>query len=166
MKKNLKYMIPLFLLMICIIIFTIYIETTCSIKNCNNARVNGSKYCSEHKCEWEGCTSPKGAGKTHYCYYHVEQNALNNKVEEITLTESQVSNAKQAIEEYCKILMKKQSNLLAINVINDYPEYVSEYSCSFRCNVVREDDDTNLATIYLSINTDGSFEVDRLIYDK
>lgn len=164
--KNLKYIIPIFLLVLFVILFVIYIETTCSLENCDNTRINGSKYCSEHNCEWEGCSSPKGAGKMHYCYYHVEQNALNNLVEEITLTDSQVNKAKNAIEEYCKTLMKNQSNLLAINLINDYPEYVSEYSCSFRCNVVREDDNTNLATIYLSINSDGSFEVDRLMYDE
>ena len=61
--------------------------------------------------------------------------------------------------------MSKQSYILAINLINEYPEYVSEYSCSFRCNVVREDDNTNLGTIYLSINNDGSFKVDRLMLD-
>ena len=152
--------------MLCVILFVIYSETTCSLENCDNTRINGSKYCSEHNCEWEGCSSPKGAGKTHYCYYHAEQNALNNQVEEITLTDSQVNKAKQAVEEYCKSLKKKQPNLLAINLINDYPEYVTEYSCSFYCNVVREDDNTNLATIYLSINSDGSFEVDRLMYDE
>lgn len=62
--------------------------------------------------------------------------------------------------------MDKQSNILAVNLINDYPEYVSKYSCSFRCNVVREDDNMNLGTIHLSINSDGTFEVDKLIYDK
>ena len=164
--KNLKYIIPIFLLILCLILFVIYSETTCSLENCDNTRVNGGKYCSEHNCEWEGCTSPKGAGKTHYCYYHVEQSALNNQVEEITLTDSQVNKAKQAIKEYCNSLMEKQPNLLAINLINDYPEYVTEYSCSFYCNVVKEDDNTNLATIYLSINSDGSFEVDRLMYNE
>lgn len=146
-------------------IFGIYKEVICSQKNCNNFKIKNGEYCSEHNCEWEGCTSPKGAGKTHYCYYHAEQSALNNESAEITLTESQVSEAKQVIKEYCEDLMGKQSYILAINLINEYPEYVSEYSCSFRCNVVREDDNTNLGTIYLSINNDDSFKVDRLMLD-
>lgn len=164
--KNLKYILPIIFLMFCIILFVVCIETTCSLDNCDNTRISGGKYCSEHNCEWEGCTSQKGAGKKHYCYYHVEQNALNNQVEEVVLTDSQVQKAKEAVREYTKKLMDKQTNILAINLINDYPEYVSEYSCSFRCNVVREDDNTNLATIYLSIDNDGNFKVSRLMYDE
>lgn len=163
--KLIKYFVIILLPIFCIMIFGIYKEVICSQKNCNNFKIKNGEYCFDHNCEWEGCTSPKGAGKTHYCYYHAEQNALNNESEEITLTESQVSEAKQVIKEYCEDLMGKQSYILAINLINDYPEYVSEYSCSFRCNVVMGDDNTNLATIYLSINSDGDFEVDRLMLD-
>ena len=163
--KNLKYIIPIFLLMFCIILFVIYTETTCSLDNCDNTRVNGGKYCYEHTCETEGCTNKKAPG-SYSCYSCHEDSHNNQDDKETVLTDSQVNNAKKAIEEYCKTLMENQSNLLAINLINDYPEYVSEYSCSFRCNVVREDDNTNLATIYLSINSNGSFEVDRLMYDE
>lgn len=163
--KNLKYIIPIFLLMFCIILFIIYTETTCSLDNCDNTRVNGGKYCYEHTCETEGCTNKKAPG-SYSCYSCHEDSRNNQDNEETALTNSQVNKAKKAIEEYCKTLMENQSSLLAINLINDYPEYVSEYSCSFRCNVVREDDNTNLATIYLSINSDGSLEVDRLMYDE
>ena len=163
--KNLKYIISIFLLMLCVILFVIYSETTCSLENCDNTRINGGKYCSEHTCETEGCINKKAPGS--YSCYSCHEDSLNNQDDnKITLTDSQVNKAKQAVEEYCENLMKKQSNLLAINLINDYPEYVSEYSCSFCCNVVRENDDTNLATIYLSINSDGSFEVNRLMYDE
>lgn len=163
--KNLKYIIPIFLLMLCVILFVIYSETTCSLENCDNTRVNGGKYCSEHTCETEGCVNKKAPGS--YSCYSCHEDSLNNQDDnKITLTDSQVNKAKQAVKEYCDSLMEKQPNLLAINLINDYPEYVTEYSCSFYCNVVREDDNTNLATIYLSINSDGSFEVDRLMYDE
>ena len=57
--KNLKYIIPIFLLMLCVILFVIYNETTCSLENCDNTRVNGGKYCSEHTCETEGCVNKK-----------------------------------------------------------------------------------------------------------
>lgn len=98
-------------------------------------------------------------------YYSCIEDSWNNQSEKITLTDDQVSKVKQAIEEYCENLMDKQSNILAVNLINDYPEYVTDYSCSFRCNVVREDDNTNLATMYLSISDNGDFKVDRLMYD-
>ena len=156
--KNLKYIIPIFLLMLCVILFVIYNETTCSLENCDNTRVNGGKYCSEHTCETEGCVNKKAPGS--YICYSCHEDSLNNQDDnKITLTDSQVNKAKQAVKEYCNSLMEKQPNLLAINLINDYPEYVTEYSCSFYCNVVKEDDNTNLATIYLSINSDGSFDV-------
>lgn len=163
--KNLKYILPIFLLMFCIILFVIYSETTCSLDNCDNTRINGGKYCSEHTCETEGCTNKKAPG-SYSCYSCREESFNNLDNQEVVLTDSQVQKAKEAVKEYTKKLMDKQSNILAINLINDYPEYVSEYSCSFRCNVVREDDNTNLATIYLSIDSDGNFKVSSLMYDE
>lgn len=161
--KLIKYFVIILLPIFCIMIFGIYKEVICSQKNCNNFKIKNGEYCSEHTCEVEGCFNEKSPG-SNMCYSCIED-SLNNESEEITLTESQVSEAKQVIKEYCDDLMGKQSNILAINLINKYPEYVSEYSCSFRCNVVREDDNTNLGTIYLSINNDGSFKVDRLMLD-
>lgn len=161
--KTIKYFIIILLPIFCIMIFGIYNEAVCSRKNCNNFKVKNGKYCSDHTCETEGCINEKEPG-FNFCYSCIED-SWNNQSEEIMLTDSQVTRAKQAIEEYCENLMDKQSNILAVNIINDYPEYVTDYSCSFRCNVVREDDNTNLATIYLSISDNGSFKVDRLMYD-
>lgn len=163
--KHTKYIITIGAIFCVFVIFILYIDGVCEHNNCNNRSIKNYEYCIEHKCEWEGCTSEKGAGKSHYCYYHIEQNNLQPQ-KEIALTDSQVNKAKQVIESYCKELMNKQSNILAVNLINDYPEYVSEISCSFRCNVVREDSDTNLATIHLTINDDDTFKVDRLTYDE
>ena len=161
--KNFKYviiiLIPIFLLMI----YGIYTEITCSLDNCDDARVKGGKYCLEHTCETENCFNQKSPGS--YCCYTCIENDLNNNSNKITLTDTQVQKAKEAIAEYTKMLMEKQSNILAVNLLNDYPEWVSETSCSFRCNVVREDDNTNLAEIYLDIKSDGTFEVDKLLYD-
>ncbi len=163
--KNLKYIIPIFLFMFCIILFIVYIETTCSLDNCDNKRIKNGKYCLEHTCETEGCVNKKAPG-SYSCYSCHEDSRNNQNDDTITLTDSQVNSAKQLIQDYCETLMKKQSNILAVNLINEYPEYVSEHSCSFRCNVVREDDDTNLGTIHLTINKDGTFEVDKLMYDE
>ncbi len=162
--KLIKYFIIILLPIFCIMIFGIYKEVICGKKNCNNFKVKNGEYCYEHTCNVEGCFNEKSPG-SEICYSCIED-SWNNKSEEVTLTDSQVNSAKQAIQDYCEALMKKQSNILAVNLINDYPEYVSEYSCSFRCNVVREDDDTNLGTIHLTINKDGTFEVDRLMYDE
>ena len=144
-------------------LFGIYKEVICSQKKCNNFKVKNGEYCSEHTCEVEGCFNKKSPGSD-MCYACIED-SWNNQSEEITLTDAQVSKANQVIEEFCEDLMNKHPYILAINLINDYPEYVSKYSCSFRCNVVREDDNTNLATLYLSISSNGDFKVNRLMYD-
>ncbi len=166
-KKNtinlIKYFVVILLPMFCIIIFCVYKEGICSQKKCNNHKIKNGEYCYEHTCEVDGCVNERFPGH-HKCYSCMED-SRNNQSEEIKLTDVQVSKAKQVIEQYSKDLMNKQSYVLGINLINEYPEYVSEYSCSFRCNVVRKDDDTNLATMYLSINDNGDFKVDRLMYD-
>ena len=162
--KNLKYIISIFLLMLCVILFVIYSETTCSLENCDNTRINGGKYCSEHTCETEGCINKKAPGS--YSCYSCHEDSLNNQDDnKITLTDSQVNKAKQAVEEYCENLMKKQSNLLAINLINNMPESVTDYSCTFKCNVVTKESDINIATILLLIDKDGNFSVQNLLYD-
>lgn len=161
--KIIKYLVIILLPIFCIMIFGIYKEVVCSQEKCNNFKVKNGKYCSEHTCEIDGCFNKKSPGSD-MCYSCIED-SWNNQSEEVKLTDLQVSNAKQVIEDYCADLMDKQSYILAINLINDYPEYVSEYSCNFRCNVVRKDDNVNLATIYLSIDDKGDFKVNRLIYD-
>lgn len=161
--KLIKYIVIILLPIFCIMIFGIYKEAICNQRDCNNVKVKNGKYCSDHTCEAERCFNEKSPG-SNMCYSCIED-SWNNELEEITLTDTQVSKAKQAIKEYCEDLMEKQSYILAINLINGYPEYVSENSCSFRCNVVMEDDNTNLATIYLSISDIGDFKVKRLMLD-
>lgn len=163
--KRLKYIIPIFACIFGIILFIIYIESICSLDKCNNPRVRHGEYCSEHTCETKGCTNKKAPGS--YTCYSCHDKLLNTQEEEdVILTDSQVAKIKKVIKKYTKNLMEKQSNILAVNLINDYPESVSKYSCSFRCNVVREDSDTNLATIYVSINSNETFKVNRLMYDE
>ena len=151
--------------MLCAILLVIYTETTCSLENCDDNRIKGGKYCYEHICETEHCVNQKSPGS--YSCYSCHEDSLNEQDSgEVTLTDSQVDKAKQAVENYCEDLIKKQSYLLAINLINDYPEYISEYSCSFYCNVVMKDDNTNLATIHVKLQEDGTFKVDGLIFNK
>ena len=103
-------------------------------------------------------TSYKGT----FCAYHKEKYSQENQ---IRLSDSQLKDVRDVVDNYCKQLMSNQSNILGINFLNENPETSTLY-ITYRCNVVREDDDTNLATIYLFINSDGSFEVDRLMYDE
>ena len=163
--KNIKYFIPIGLIVLCVTLVAVKVGTTCSQRNCDNRRVKNGKYCSEHTCEWEGCTVQKGAGKENYCYYHAQQNALQSQSEEIILTESQISKAKKAINEYVQNLMEKQSDILGVNLLSDDPDVVLDYVLTYRCNVVRKDSDMNLATIYVSILEDGTFKATKLLYD-
>lgn len=163
MKK--KYILLIFLSIV-VIIYIKYQNNICAIDNCNNKRVANGKYCNEHTCEWDGCTAEKGIGKTHYCYYHVEQNALQyQETNKIKLTESEIKQTRKVADDYIKQLMETQSNILAVNIINDNPETTTLY-IKYNLNVVREDSDTNLATLYIYITSDGTFKVDKLEYDK
>ncbi|MBE5937266.1 MAG: hypothetical protein E7265_04455 [Lachnospiraceae bacterium] len=59
--------------------------------------------------------------------------------------------------------------------IYSYGKYCEEHTCKedscggmiqYRCNVVREDNDTNLATMYIWLSDDGTFTVKELEYDE
>ena len=81
------------------------------------------------------------------------------------MTDSQIEQSKIVVENYIKTLISKQSDILSINIINDIPETTTLY-IKYRCNVVRKNDDTNLATIYVLFDDkNGSFHIERLEYD-
>lgn len=61
--------------------------------------------------------------------------------------------------------MSKHSNILEINLLTDEPETGTIY-ITYRCNVVRKDSGTNLATIYITMQDSGTFRVMELEYDK
>lgn len=148
---------------------------TCKAENCNEPCIsyklghetfNGS-YCEEHTCIETDCYNGIEFGKFgdgKYCTYHkskkdyVEQN-------KIILSDYQIEEVKKVVNEYCESIMSKHSDILAINLINDEPE-TGIIFITYRCNVVREDSRTNLATIYISMHDDGTFRVIELKYDK
>ena len=68
-----KVKIYFFILAVCIVGIIAYFDLKCEHKNCYNIKADGSKYCIEHKCNWEGCTAEKSPGNT-FCYYHIEEN--------------------------------------------------------------------------------------------
>lgn len=136
----------------------------CKIENCNNPCLKYkighesyySSYCEDHTCKEEGCGGQKNPNDD-YCSLHIE--------EQIKLTDSQIEEVKELANKYFEQLITKQSNILAINMINDTPK-TTKNNISFRCNIVREDSDTNLATLYIYITDDGVFKVHKLEYDK
>lgn len=161
--KNKKYITLTLLFLFCMISLVVYMETTCDSNDCNKKRVKNGRYCVEHTCEVDGCVAQRGVAKT-LCYYHFEEH-MNNYQTENTLTDSQIREARKVVDEYCNKLISEHSNILAINIINDTPNVVSKSSLTYDCNVVLEDDNTNLATIYILISRDGTFKVNKLLYD-
>lgn len=165
MKKVKTYFVILIIFIIGITT-VVLINSKCEHKGCNNPKIKGSNYCEKHTCQWDGCNSERAPGMK-YCYYHEEefdkQLAEEDKLE---LTDSQISEIKQVIKEYTDNLMTKQNNILAVNLLGDSPSSAYKTGITFSCNVVRDDSDTNLATIYIVMNSDGSFKVQSLMYDK
>ncbi len=144
----------------------------CKVENCDNVPqkenlghgiYNYSDYCEEHTCQEDGCQSEKNSSDT-YCSFHAEQQAINEE-KSLKLTNQQINEAKKVVDQYCRNLMSKHSYIGGINIINDTPE-TTETLIMFRCNVVRDDSNVNLATIYVKLQDDGTFKVDELKYDK
>lgn len=136
--------------------------TICKVENCSNICERRNKnssiyldYCKEHLCKEEYCGSPKDIGND-YCSFH--------KILQIQLSDEQITEAQKLVDEYCKKIMSKQSNILAINLFHDKPKTTSQY-IYFDCNVVREDSNTNLATIYLYLTSEGDIKIKELKYD-
>lgn len=162
--KNIKFVAPILALAIFIILIALYNETICDVNGCNNKCVKNGKYCIEHTCEIEGCVAQKSVAHS-MCYYHFDEHIKNYEDDnKIILTDSQIKEARAVVDNYIELLMSKQPNILGINIINDTPE-TSSLFIKYSCNVVREDDDTNLATIYVSMDKDGKFEVNSLEYE-
>ena len=147
-------------------------ENVCQADECNNLciiyRIANSKfygvYCEEHTCIEQDCYSGREIGNNKYCTYHklkYEQEEQNK----IKLSASQITIIREIVDEYCELLISKHSNILAVNIINDIPETSSLY-IKYYCNVVRKDSNINPATIYITIEEDGSFKVDNLEYDE
>lgn len=160
-----KKIIPILIILILVIPIIAYSQTICSFDNCNNKRIRNGKYCIEHTCNVDGCTEQKGIGIS-TCYYHHEEH-LNNYQEtnKIILTDSQTKQARIVVDDYIKTLILEQSDILNVNIINDIPDTTTLY-IKYHCNIVKKNDDTNLATIYVLLDDkDNKFQVDRLEYD-
>ena len=164
MKKVKIYSIIVFICIIGIII-TISLSNKCEHKGCNNSKIKGSNYCENHTCQWEGCNSESVPGMK-YCYEHEEEYGKQiTEEDKLELSDSQIEGIKQVIKEYSDNLIAKQDSILAVNLLSDTPVTAYTTGITFNCNVVRTDSDTNLATIYVVMNSDGSFKIQSLMYD-
>lgn len=140
-------------------------QTLCGVENCNNIVVKNDyghgvysygKYCEEHTCKEDSCGGMI-QDNGDYCSIHTEK--------QITLSDEQLIEVRQVADEYINQLMSMHSNILAVNIINDNPKLTTK-DIQYRCNVVREDNDTNLATMYIWLSDDGTFTVKELEYDE
>lgn len=140
-------------------------QTSCGVENCNNIVIKNDyghgvysygKYCKEHTCKEDSCGGMV-QNNGDYCSIHIEK--------QITLSDEQLIDVREVADDYIGQLMSMHPSILAVNIINDTPKLTTMY-IQYRCNVVREDSDTNLATLYIYITDDGVFKVDKLEYDK
>ena len=147
----------------------------CKTENCNEPCISykighetfSGTYCEKHTCIEADCYNGIEFGQYgdgNYCTYHKSKNDYEEQ-NKIILSDSQIEEIKKVVDEYCELIMSKHSNILAINLINNTPETGTIY-IKYRCNVVREDSNTNLATIYILMQDDGTFRVTELEYDK
>lgn len=162
MKKYIKYIATICVIIMLFVVYICYNEFTCKNNKCNNFRMKNSKFCSEHTCNNENCFNEKIPGFD-ICY-SCQEKTMNNE-EEYTLTSTQLQQAHNVINEYCNDLIEKQHDILGVNLINDKPESITNYSCTFKCNIITENSDVNLATIYLLIDKDDNFIVQNILYD-
>lgn len=164
MKKVKIYSVIVFVCVVGIITI-IFLNNKCEHNGCNNSKIKGSNYCENHTCQWEGCNSESVPGMK-YCYKHEEEyDKQITEEDKLELSDSQIKSIKQVIKEYSDNLIAKQDSILAVNLLSDTPVTAYTTGITFNCNVVRTDSDTNLATIYVIMNNDGSFKVQSLIYD-
>ena len=140
-------------------------QTLCGVENCNNIVVKNDyghgvysygKYCEEHTCKEDSCGGMV-QNNGDYCSIHTEK--------QITLSDEQLIEVRQVADEYINQLMSIHSNILAVNIIDDNPKLTTK-DIQYRCNVVREDNDTNLATMYVEMSDDETFKVYKMEYDK
>lgn len=140
-------------------------QTLCGVENCNNIVIKNDyghgvysygKYCEEHTCKEDSCGGMV-QNNGDYCSIHIEK--------QITLSDEQLIDVREVADDYIGQLMSMHPSILAVNIINDTPKLTTMY-IQYTCNVVREDSDTNLATLYIYITDDGVFKVDKLEYDK
>lgn len=140
-------------------------QTVCGVEKCNNLVIQNDyghgvcsygKYCEEHTCKEDGCGGMI-QNNGDYSSVHTEK--------QITLSDEQLIEVRQVADEYIDQLLSIHSNILAVNIINDSPKLTTT-DIQYRCNVVRGDNDTNLATLYIWMSDDGTFTVKELEYDE
>lgn len=166
MKKKLLILIPI--LIICVFWAIPDRCRSMATERCNNRAVENSKYCEEHTCSWEGCTELKYAWKK-YCSVHAEQNYEEAQKEReanmIEFTESQLQQARSAVDEYIQLLMSKQSYIKDVSV-HTKVEQNDLNDLHFFVTVFMDDDTYRKGKIWVGYSKDtDTFKVLSLLYD-
>lgn len=136
---------PFLILLICLFLCGCSKEENiaplCLIDGCYNEAEKNSAYCSQHSIE-----------------------DLKTTDNNIQLTETQLTECRAIVDEYCEKLMDTQSNIQAIYIPDDAPE-TSVLYIMYKCYVTRGND-VDIATIYVEMSGDEAFKVDKLEYNK
>lgn len=123
---------------------------------------------SENKslCIVDGCYNEVANDNTAYCEEHIDTkaNELYEQYNNIKLTDTQLTECREVVDDYCDKLKNTQSDIQSLYVPDDEPE-TSAFNIMYKCYVTRGDD-VDIATIYVEMLDDGVFKVDKLEYDK
>lgn len=125
-------------------------------------------YENKSLCLVNGCYNEVANNNTAYCKEHIDTKA-NELYEQysdnnIKLTDSQLTECRAVVDEYCEKLINTQSNINSIYISDDTPE-TSIFNIMYKCYVTRGDK-VERATIYVEMSEDGVFKVDKLEYNK
>lgn len=115
----------------------------CALPDCDNEAEEYSLFCSQHS---------------------IEDLQLEDNGNGIQLTETQLTECRVVVDAYCDKLLSEQSNIRALYVPDDEPE-TSVLYIMYKCYVTRGDD-VDIATIYVEMSDDETFEVYKMEYDK
>mgnify|MGYP001025819124 CR=1 FL=1 len=117
-------------------------------------------------CLVDGCYNEVVNDNTAYCEEHIRTkvNELYEQYNNIKLTDTQLTECRTVVDDYCEKLINTQSDINSIYIRDESPE-TSVFNIMYKCYVTRGDD-VDLATIYVEMSDDGVFKVDKLEYDK
>lgn len=123
---------------------------------------------SENKplCLVDGCYNEVANDNTAYSEEHIDTkaNELYEQYNNIKLTDTQLTECRTVVDDYCEKLINTQSDIKSIYISDESPE-TSVFNIMYKCCVTRGGD-VDSAIIYVEMSDEGVFKVDKLEYDK
>ena len=130
----------------------------CFVPGCTNkAGYPPMLYCKEHTCTKDGCNGKKGK------YDDLCVDCQNQKLKEIISSSETIENARKEAITYCELLKSKHGYIKNIEIETNH-KIIGTSMVVFDCKVIQTDA-IRPASIYVNVFSDGSFQVDELIYN-